>query len=169
MHAPCAVLEILRAPRCGCRGVRAVPDAVAAALVSWDHSTPYPLPRGWLSSGGGGFTKTYKLGDEHAFIADHNVDGRILMPVRPLLADALDCAQKQLCLWCLCHAFSVLHFASLLHWRGMRAASMEDGGAAGMAQGLQAACLMQSTNRSKAGPPGWAVCAWQGSKAILCG
>jgi hypothetical protein len=57
-----------------------VPDALAAALVSWDHSTPYPLPRGWLS-GSAGFTKTFKLGAEHAFIADHNVDGRILMPV----------------------------------------------------------------------------------------
>jgi hypothetical protein len=56
---------------------------VAAALVSWDHSGGYPLPNAWLSSGTAGFTKTFKLDDpEHAFIADHNVDGRILMPVR---------------------------------------------------------------------------------------
>lgn len=51
--------------------------------MSWDHSGDYPLPNAWLSSGTAGFTKTYKLDDpEHAFIADHNVDGRILMPVR---------------------------------------------------------------------------------------
>lgn len=61
----------------------AVPAEVAAALVSWDHSGEYPLPNEWLSGGGAGFTKTFKLNDEeHAFIADHNVDSRILMPVR---------------------------------------------------------------------------------------
>lgn len=61
----------------------AVPAEVAAALVSWEHSGEYPLPNEWLSGGGAGFTKIFKLNDEeHAFIADHNVDGRILMPVR---------------------------------------------------------------------------------------
>ncbi len=61
----------------------AVPAEVAAALVSWDHSGEYPLPSAWLASGAAGFTKTFKLDEpEHAFIADHNVDGRILMPVR---------------------------------------------------------------------------------------
>ena len=60
--------------------------AVREALVSWDHSADYPLPKSkdWTSAGGAaGFTKTYKLGEEHAFLADHVVDGRILMPVRP--------------------------------------------------------------------------------------
>ena len=63
-----------------------MPAVVAGALVSWDHSGEYPLPSTWLAGGAGGFSKTYKLGEEeHAFIADHNVDGRILMPVsRPM-------------------------------------------------------------------------------------
>ena len=59
--------------------------AVREALVSWDHSADYPLPKSkdWTSAGGAaGFTKTYKLGEEHSFLADHVVDGRILMPVR---------------------------------------------------------------------------------------
>lgn len=59
--------------------------AVREALVSWDHSADYPLPKSkdWTSAGGAaGFTKTYKLGKEHSFLADHVVDGRILMPVR---------------------------------------------------------------------------------------
>ena len=52
--------------------------------MAWDYSTPCALPtfkefQG--SMGGGGFTKTYALGKEHAFLADHVVDGRILMPV----------------------------------------------------------------------------------------
>lgn len=53
--------------------------------MSWEHSADYPLPKSkdWTSAGGSsGFTKTYKLGAEHAFLADHVVDGRILMPVR---------------------------------------------------------------------------------------
>ena len=56
--------------------------------MSWDHSADYPLPsfKDWTSAGGSsGFTKTYKLGGEHAFLTDHVVDGRILMPVRPFL------------------------------------------------------------------------------------
>lgn len=63
----------------------AVPRVVREALVSWDHASDYPLPKSkdWTSAGGAaGFTKTYKLGGEHAFLADHVVDGRILMPVR---------------------------------------------------------------------------------------
>ena len=62
----------------------AVFRAVREALVSWDHSADYPLPKSkdWTSAGGAaGFTKTYKLGEEHSFLADHVVDGRILMPV----------------------------------------------------------------------------------------
>ena len=68
--------------------IAAVPRVVREALVSWDHSADYPLPsfKDWTSAGGSsGFTKTYKLGGEHAFLADHVVDGRILMPVRPFL------------------------------------------------------------------------------------
>ena len=66
-------------------GSCAVPRKVREALVSWEHSADYPLPKSkdWTSAGGtNGFTKTYKLGDEHSFLADHVVDGRILMPVR---------------------------------------------------------------------------------------
>ena len=62
----------------------AVFRAVREALVSWDHSADYPLPKSkdWTAAGGStGFTKTYKLGEEHSFLADHVVDGRILMPV----------------------------------------------------------------------------------------
>ena len=65
--------------------VCAVFRAVREALVSWDHSADYPLPKSkdWTSAGGAaGFAKTYKLGEEHSFLADHVVDGRILMPVR---------------------------------------------------------------------------------------
>ncbi len=66
-----------------------MPRVVREALVSWDHASDYPLPKSkdWTSAGGAaGFTKTYKLGGEHAFLADHVVDGRILMPVRFHLA-----------------------------------------------------------------------------------
>ena len=72
----------------------AVPRAVREALVSWEHSADYPLPKSkdWTAAGGGGgFVKTYKLGEEHAFLADHVVDGRILMPVGCMgLSSALD-------------------------------------------------------------------------------
>jgi len=64
--------------------VSAVFRAVREALVSWDHSADYPLPKSkdWTSAGGAaGFTKTWKLGEEHSFLADHVVDGKILMPV----------------------------------------------------------------------------------------
>ena len=61
--------------------------------MSWDHSADYPLPKSkdWTSAGGAaGFTKTYKLGEEHSFLADHVVDGRILMPVRyPLMSSSI--------------------------------------------------------------------------------
>ena len=63
---------------------RAVPRPVREALVCWEHGADYPLPKSkdWTAAGGGsGFVKTYKLGEEHAFLADHVVDGRILMPV----------------------------------------------------------------------------------------
>ncbi len=62
----------------------ALPRAVRQALVAWDHSTPCALPSHaeYVAAGGGaGFRKTYALGGEHAFLADHIVDGRILMPV----------------------------------------------------------------------------------------
>ena len=52
--------------------------------MSWDHAADYPLPSHKefnASTGGGGFVKTYFLGKEHEFLADHIVDGRILMPV----------------------------------------------------------------------------------------
>lgn len=51
--------------------------------MAWDHSTDYPVPsyKDYGSSGAAAFTKTYRLGKEHAFLADHIVDGRILMPV----------------------------------------------------------------------------------------
>lgn len=65
---------------CACAVFRAVREA----LVSWDHSADYPLPKSkdWTAAGGSAsFTKTYKLGEEHSFLADHVVDGRILMPV----------------------------------------------------------------------------------------
>ena len=65
-------------------GAGAVFRAVREALVSWDHSADYPLPKSkdWTAGGGSaGFTKTWKLGEEHSFLADHVVDGRILMPV----------------------------------------------------------------------------------------
>ncbi|EIE19942.1 hypothetical protein COCSUDRAFT_58179 [Coccomyxa subellipsoidea C-169] len=73
-----------------------LPAEVAAALVSWDHSGDYPLPNAWLSSGTAGFTKTFKLDDpEHAFIADHNVDGRILMPATSYLVTAWEALAAQ--------------------------------------------------------------------------
>jgi hypothetical protein len=81
----------------------AVPRAVREALVAWEHSADYPLPKSkdWTAAGGGGgFVKTYKLGEEHAFLADHVVDGRILMPVgdfegsRGLIAASL-CMQAE--------------------------------------------------------------------------
>ncbi|KAK9916399.1 hypothetical protein WJX75_002178 [Coccomyxa subellipsoidea] len=73
-----------------------LPAEVAAALVSWDHSGEYPLPNAWLSSGTVGFTKTFKLDDpEHAFIADHNVDGRILMPATSYLVTAWEALATQ--------------------------------------------------------------------------
>lgn len=37
------------------------------------------------SSSGLGFSKTYELGGAHAFLVDHQIDGRILMPVILLL------------------------------------------------------------------------------------
>ncbi|EIE19938.1 hypothetical protein COCSUDRAFT_44339 [Coccomyxa subellipsoidea C-169] len=72
-----------------------LPAEVAAALVSWDHNGDYPLPKAWFS-GTAGFTKTFKLGDpEHAFIADHNVDGRILMPATSYLVTAWEALAAQ--------------------------------------------------------------------------
>lgn len=50
--------------------------------MSWDHAADYPLPTNWLPGGAEGFTKTYDLDTEaHAFLADHTVDGRIILPV----------------------------------------------------------------------------------------
>ena len=63
----------------------AVPEAVARALVSWDHSVQYAMPRDWLSIDRKGFTKTYDLGKEHAYLLDHTVEGRVFMPVIPTL------------------------------------------------------------------------------------
>ena len=65
----------------------ALPRAVREALVAWEHSACYELPgfKDFIAGsggGGGGFSKTYALGAEHAFLRDHVVDGRILMPVR---------------------------------------------------------------------------------------
>ncbi len=58
--------------------------------MSWEHSADYALPSHKEFSagagGGAGFTKTYALGREHTFLADHVVDGRILMPVGAGLA-----------------------------------------------------------------------------------
>ena len=61
---------------------RAVPSEMVHALVSWDHTADYPLPTNWLPSRAEGFTKTYDLDtEEHAFLVDHTVDGRIILPV----------------------------------------------------------------------------------------
>ena len=67
-----------------CSGAAALKRAVREALVSWDHGAEYPLPsaKEFAAAGAGaGFMKTYALGGAHAFLADHVVDGRILMPV----------------------------------------------------------------------------------------
>ncbi len=49
--------------------------------MSWDHRTDLTLPS--PLSAKGGFSKTYDLGGEDAHLIDHNVDGRIIMPVGP--------------------------------------------------------------------------------------
>ncbi|EIE23140.1 hypothetical protein COCSUDRAFT_47508 [Coccomyxa subellipsoidea C-169] len=75
-----------------------LPRVVREALVSWDHASDYPLPKSkdWTSAGGSsGFTKTYKLGGEHAFLADHVVDGRILMPATSYLVTAWEALATQ--------------------------------------------------------------------------
>ncbi|CAK0786732.1 hypothetical protein CVIRNUC_009946 [Coccomyxa viridis] len=72
--------------------------AVREALVSWDHSADYPLPKSkdWTAGGGSaGFTKTWKLGEEHSFLADHVVDGRILMPATSYLVTAWEALASQ--------------------------------------------------------------------------
>ena len=53
--------------------------------MAWDHKVDYPMPSSMNGAGGadGAFQKTFELAGEHAFLADHQIDGRILMPVRP--------------------------------------------------------------------------------------
>ncbi|EIE22203.1 ketoacyl-synt-domain-containing protein [Coccomyxa subellipsoidea C-169] len=75
-----------------------LPRAVREALVSWDHAVDYPLPtfKDWTAARGcSGFIKTYKLGGEHAFLADHIVDGRILMPATSYLVAAWEALATQ--------------------------------------------------------------------------
>ena len=57
-----------------------VPRQVRQALTSWDHKTEYAMPK-MSGNSGLGFSKTFELGGPHAFLADHKIDGRILMPV----------------------------------------------------------------------------------------
>lgn len=57
-----------------------VPRSLRQALISWDHTVEYSMPK-MSGSSGLGFSKTYELGGAHAFLADHKIDGRILMPV----------------------------------------------------------------------------------------
>ena len=63
-------------------GTFAVPEAVARPLVSWDHTTQYAMPTDWLLSNTKAFTKTFDLGKQHAYLLDHTVDGRVILPVR---------------------------------------------------------------------------------------
>eukprot|EP00884_Botryococcus_braunii_P011836 jgi/Botrbrau1/20653/Bobra.113_1s0077.1 len=61
-----------------------VPRAIREALVAWDHRSQFPLPTP-VTSGRGMFSFTYDLGGEHSFLADHLIDGRIIMPVCPVI------------------------------------------------------------------------------------
>lgn len=60
--------------------VVAVPRALREALVSWDHRTKIPLPNP-LDRNSGAFSKTFDLSGADAQLIDHNVDGRIIIPV----------------------------------------------------------------------------------------
>ena len=62
-------------------GTFAVPEAVARALVSWDHTTQYAMPTDWLYSNTKAFTKTFDLGKQYAYLLDHTVEGRVILPV----------------------------------------------------------------------------------------
>lgn len=60
----------------------AVPRVIREAVTAWDHRTQYPLPS-VPDITRGMFTVTYDLSGQHSYLVDHNIDGRILMPVRP--------------------------------------------------------------------------------------
>eukprot|EP00884_Botryococcus_braunii_P006514 jgi/Botrbrau1/15864/Bobra.40_1s0048.1 len=60
----------------------AVPRGVREALVAWDHSYKWSIPR-WDDFGGakqGRFMKTFDLGGEDRYLEDHVLDGQIVMP-----------------------------------------------------------------------------------------
>lgn len=70
----------------------ALPRALREALVAWDYSADIDLPSfreiARLDGNGAAFSKTYELGGAHKFIADHDIDGRIIVP-------AVTCAARQ--------------------------------------------------------------------------
>lgn len=68
--------------------VLAVPRALMEALVSWDHRTKIPLPNP-LDRNSGAFSKTFDLSGADAHLIDHNVDGRIIIPVSASLVTRL--------------------------------------------------------------------------------
>lgn len=59
-----------------------MPRVLREALISWDHRTEIPLPSP-LAQNNGAFTKTFDLSGNDAHLIDHNIDGRIILPVHP--------------------------------------------------------------------------------------
>ncbi|CAK0731645.1 hypothetical protein CVIRNUC_000023 [Coccomyxa viridis] len=72
-----------------------LPRDVRDALVSWNHSTEYKLPEFQTIGAGagiGGFEKVYDTKGKHAFLVDHNIDGRVLMPATSYVCTAWEAA-----------------------------------------------------------------------------
>lgn len=74
-----------------------LPRQVREGLAAWGYET-FALPKysefERLQGGDGTFKKVWNLGKEHAFIKDHNVKGRVLMPATSYFVTAWEAASR---------------------------------------------------------------------------
>ncbi|KAK9904717.1 hypothetical protein WJX75_001194 [Coccomyxa subellipsoidea] len=80
-------------------GVPELPRDIREKLVSWNHTQEYDSAgyQDYASRlGGGQYEKVWDLGGDHKFLADHVVDGRILMPATSYVVTAWEalCSMK---------------------------------------------------------------------------
>ncbi|KAK9826437.1 hypothetical protein WJX81_005723 [Elliptochloris bilobata] len=74
-----------------------LPRAVREALCAWDHSEEYPLGPRPAPAEAASFSMTFDLGHEAgAFLADHAVDGAILLPATAFLVTAWEALAARL-------------------------------------------------------------------------
>lgn len=63
-----------------------MPRGVREALVSWDYRSDLKLPNPLLANQSL-FSRTFELNGVDSFLLDHQVEGRVIMPVSPLIRE----------------------------------------------------------------------------------